>query len=76
MTRNRKGVKQIPSDDIEDVCSGTIWQPHDWFSTLENIQHMRRNADAPVDTMGCDMLAKKSADPKVLLLIFLLPIPG
>ncbi|KAM7535345.1 hypothetical protein Aperf_G00000100354 [Anoplocephala perfoliata] len=72
MTRNRKASKQVPSDDIEDGCSGASWQPHDWFSTLENIQYMRRNVDAPVDTMGCDMLAKKNADPKTFRLQVLL----
>uniref|UniRef100_A0A914EGY6 Endonuclease III homolog n=1 Tax=Acrobeloides nanus TaxID=290746 RepID=A0A914EGY6_9BILA len=32
---------------------------------IQRIEQMRLAADAPVDTMGCHMLADKTADPKV-----------
>lgn len=32
---------------------------------LENIKQMRSNWDAPVDSMGCHMLADALAEPKV-----------
>lgn len=66
MKGSRKGTK---ATDVEDLCGAVSWQPSDWFSTLENIQYMRRNEDAPVDKMGCDMLANKQADPKVCILL-------
>ncbi|VDL19273.1 unnamed protein product [Hymenolepis diminuta] len=69
MKGSRKGAK---TTDVEDLCGAVSWQPSDWFSTLENIQYMRRNEDAPVDKMGCDMLANKQADPKTYRLQILL----
>lgn len=37
--------------------------PKDWLSTFQLIQQMRADYKAPVDTMGCDRLAK-STNPK------------
>uniref|UniRef100_A0A1I7V921 Endonuclease III homolog n=1 Tax=Loa loa TaxID=7209 RepID=A0A1I7V921_LOALO len=36
-----------------------------WKKHLENIKQMRSNWDAPVDSMGCHMLADALAEPKV-----------
>lgn len=36
-----------------------------WMKHLENIKQMRSNKDAPVDSMGCHMLADALAEPKV-----------
>ncbi|VDO06542.1 unnamed protein product [Rodentolepis nana] len=69
MKGSRKGAKLT---DLEALCGAVNWQPNDWFSTLENIQHMRKGEDAPVDKMGCDMLANKQADPKTYRLQVLL----
>ncbi|MCP9257446.1 Endonuclease III-like protein 1 [Dirofilaria immitis] len=45
------------SADAEDL---PLWMKH-----LENIKQMRSNRDAPVDSMGCHMLADALAEPKV-----------
>lgn len=61
-------VKEIASEvteiAVEDSCAGNepLWKKH-----LENIKQMRSSGDAPVDSMGCHMLADKLADPKVFL---------
>lgn len=41
------------------------WQPPFWKQQLLNIYEMRRCRDAPVDTMGCDRISDRKAEPKV-----------
>jgi hypothetical protein len=41
------------------------WEPKNWREVLNNIREMRKQRDAPVDTMGCDKCANKSAPPEV-----------
>lgn len=41
------------------------WEPRNWEKMLENIRVMRKEAPAPVDTMGCDIFRESNADPKV-----------
>ncbi|ESP01460.1 hypothetical protein LOTGIDRAFT_95778, partial [Lottia gigantea] len=36
-----------------------------WYETLINIREMRKNFDAPVDSMGCDVISDHKAEPKV-----------
>lgn len=58
---------QIPSnsnDDIEDIGNNKL--PKNISEHIKWISKMRENGDAPVDTMGCHMLADKDADPKVI----------
>lgn len=38
--------------------------PDDWVKVWDGITEMRKNRDAPVDTMGCEVLAE-DAEPKV-----------
>ncbi|XP_050394327.1 endonuclease III-like protein 1 [Patella vulgata] len=40
------------------------WQPVKWREMLNNIREMRKNRDAPVDTMGCDVISDHKAEPK------------
>ena len=44
----------------EDVKGPLHWKEH-----YENIAEMRKNRDAPVDTMGCAALADPGAEPRV-----------
>eukprot|EP00043_Microstomoeca_roanoka_P009657 m.91915 g.91915 ORF g.91915 m.91915 type:complete len:388 (-) comp14650_c0_seq3:57-1220(-) len=37
-------------------------EPPNWRAVYDNIVHMRRNRDAPVDTLGCEVLADPSTD--------------
>ena len=41
------------------------WEPPLWRKQLENIYTMRKNRDAPVDTMGCDVISDATAAPEV-----------
>jgi len=41
------------------------WEPKNWREVLNNIREMRKQRDAPVDTMGCDKCADESARPEV-----------
>lgn len=38
-----------------------------WQIQLANIQEMRKNKDAPVDSMGCDVISDKNASQQVIL---------
>ena len=42
------------------------WQPENWMEMLNNIQEMRKSADAPVDTMGCEKCMDNDAKPEEL----------
>ena len=37
-----------------DAVKSEVWQPPNWVEQLEGIREMRKNRDAPVDTMGCE----------------------
>lgn len=43
------------------------WEPTYWRAQLANIEKMRQNRDAPVDTMGCEKCPDEKAEPKVLV---------
>lgn len=54
--------------DIEEsVSTDSFPLSKEIFEHLQLIQEMRKDADAPVDSMGCHMLADPNADPKVIL---------
>ncbi|KAI1725305.1 hhH-GPD superfamily base excision DNA repair protein domain-containing protein [Ditylenchus destructor] len=63
---------QVETKDIEDICKETLGTsaicelPPNIAEHINFIEEMRKTADAPVDTMGCHMLADSSADPKRL----------
>ncbi|XP_076439580.1 endonuclease III-like protein 1 [Babylonia areolata] len=40
------------------------WEPPLWQEQLANIFEMRKFRDAPVDTMGCDIIGDREASPK------------
>ena len=52
-------------DDMVSVVKKEKWQPPSWRPQLENINEMRKNRDAPVDTMGCDVISDVQAAPEV-----------
>jgi hypothetical protein len=41
------------------------WEPKNWREVVNNIREMRKQRDAPVDTMGCDKCADEDARPEV-----------
>ena len=42
------------------------WEPQDWEQQLKNIYEMRRERNAPVDSMGCDRISDIYAQPNVI----------
>ncbi|KAK9885180.1 hypothetical protein WA026_010688 [Henosepilachna vigintioctopunctata] len=61
-------VKTEP--DIEDLgivnsMKSKDKSPANWEDVLNNLREMRKNFDAPVDTMGCDKCHDESANPEV-----------
>lgn len=66
-TSNIETVKTTNSVVVEGEERRDLWEIH-----LDNIRQMRSSKDAPVDTMGCHMLADKLADPKVIVYMCLL----
>jgi len=40
------------------------WYPQNWKEQLANIIEMRKMRDAPVDTMGCDVISDVLAEPQ------------
>lgn len=42
------------------------WEPSNWIQILHNIREMRKSADAPVDTMGCDKCMEDEGTPEIL----------
>jgi hypothetical protein len=63
--QKKKGSKENDSGATETESKKSKWEPNNWLEVLNNIREMRRQRDAPVDTMGCDKCADKSAPPEV-----------
>ncbi|KHJ45489.1 putative endonuclease III [Trichuris suis] len=59
-------VTELESLNKEGVSEtiGDSWQPLDWLRMLRNIEAMRSDKEAPVDTSGCCKLSEPNAHPK------------
>ncbi|CAH1794331.1 unnamed protein product [Owenia fusiformis] len=67
---SRESVKTIVLDgekksEDSEKRENKVWQPQHWNQVLTNIREMRKERDAPVDTMGCDRIADQNASPPV-----------
>ncbi|XP_045214945.2 endonuclease III-like protein 1 [Mercenaria mercenaria] len=62
-TEEQKLNKETEVGHIGDVQN--IWFPPMWKQQLDNIFEMRKAWDAPVDTMGCDVISDEKAKPEV-----------
>ncbi|KAB0793549.1 hypothetical protein PPYR_13169 [Photinus pyralis] len=51
-----------PSKLIEKTFASSA--PKDWEKAFRNLREMRKDYDAPVDTMGCDRCAEDGAPPE------------
>lgn len=58
-------VSKVDHDIDESSLKRDKWEPPVWRCQLENINEMRKNRDAPVDTMGCDVISDALASPQV-----------
>ncbi|XP_054762382.2 endonuclease III-like protein 1 [Lytechinus pictus] len=64
--RERKTLDALPEDaQPQDEVMKVVWEPVMWKEQLENIREMRKNRDAPVDSMGAEKICDSSAAPEV-----------
>ena len=54
--------KKFSSENGKDDDKG----PENWEIIYKNIQTMRADRTAPVDSMGCERIHDKKAEPKVI----------
>jgi len=65
------GQKQEEEEEEEEEITTTTngrrrkRAPKDWEKVWEGVSERRARKDAPVDTMGCEVLAEEDAEPKV-----------
>ncbi|KAH0809547.1 hypothetical protein GEV33_013245 [Tenebrio molitor] len=70
--RKNKSVKrehikiESEGDEVPLVKSVKKAPPNDWEQVLANLREMRKNSDAPVDSMGCDKCQDETASPEVI----------
>jgi hypothetical protein len=69
--KKRKGKKEKTEIKYETENSVDVkkekWEPPIWRKQLKNMYEMRKNRDAPVDSMGCDVISDVTAKPEVCL---------
>ena len=65
--RTKRHISPVYEDD--DNVKKSKWEPQDWEQQLKNIYEMRKDRDAPVDSMGCDRISDTSAQPNVISII-------
>ena len=53
------------SEDVKQEINEGGWSPPNWEALYANIQKMRENRTAPVDSMGCERAHDKNASPAV-----------
>lgn len=67
--KKRKGKKEKTELKYETENSVDVkkekWEPTNWRQQLKNMYEMRKNRDAPVDSMGCDVISDVTAKPEV-----------
>lgn len=56
-------VNQLEGKAIDD--HQPEWMPPVWKQQLDHIYEMRKSWDAPVDSMGCDVISDEKASPEV-----------
>jgi endonuclease-3 len=61
----KEGTNFSSSEARESENSKSKWEPKNWREVVSNIREMRKQRNAPVDTMGCDKCSDESAPPEV-----------
>ncbi|KAJ8298357.1 hypothetical protein KUTeg_024888, partial [Tegillarca granosa] len=56
-------IDERKEDKIKDTKK-LKWEPALWREQIQNIYEMRKERNAPVDTMGCDVISDKDASPE------------
>ena len=63
---HRRDPKTDPAAETGDeLVKREVWEPPNWRDQLRGIREMRKNRDAPVDTMGCERCHDHDALPHV-----------
>ncbi|XP_022080218.1 endonuclease III-like protein 1 [Acanthaster planci] len=63
---NNNGAPVAQQDEGDKEMSKTaVWDPSHWREMLELIREMRKEKDAPVDSMGAEKIGDHDAEPKV-----------
>ena len=63
-TEDRK--PKLGAEDWDRLHGKAVgWEPPNWRQQLQHIKEMREERDAPVDTMGCDVISDHTATPQV-----------
>lgn len=73
-SQSRKRHVEIKYEDQterkEEVACTNVknerWEPPNWIEQYDNILEMRKQHNAPVDTMGCDRISDEKAEPRVI----------
>jgi len=63
-TIGRKKIK-IKLETGDSIVKSEVWEPQNWRDQLKGIQQMRKDRDAPVDTMGCERCHDHDALPHI-----------
>uniref|UniRef100_A0A8D8M8N7 Endonuclease III homolog n=1 Tax=Cacopsylla melanoneura TaxID=428564 RepID=A0A8D8M8N7_9HEMI len=64
-TSTKKKVQREIEGKDEEESKKNKWEPENWNQVLQNIREMRKNLDAPVDSMGCDQSYDKDISPQI-----------
>ena len=63
---HQRDPKTEPAGETGDeLVKREVWEPRNWRDQLRGIREMRKNRDAPVDTMGCERCHDHDALPHV-----------
>lgn len=61
---NKIKQEKVDSADTASDTKQPKWEPKNWWQTFSNIREMRKEKNAPVDTMGCHKCADETVDEK------------
>ncbi len=64
--RQARLIKKVSDDNFQQPeTKRSKWEPTLWREQLTNIYEMRKHRNAPVDSMGCDVISDATESPKV-----------
>ncbi|KAF2887718.1 hypothetical protein ILUMI_18455, partial [Ignelater luminosus] len=65
LVKDNKIKKESKEESVDaNTSKGSSRMPPNWKEVLQNLQEMRKEQDAPVDTMGCEQCPDEKASPE------------
>ena len=61
----KTNIEETIKESAESINGGKTWMPANWKLQWDNIFEMRKARNAPVDSMGCDVISDRDATPEV-----------